>query len=296
MNARRPRAPRLHRFARGQSLIEFLVAGIVIIPLFLLVPLLGKYLDLKQTSIAASRKLAFECTVRYEDCAQLNANPSFADEIRTRYFSGNNADVLSNDRPRADVIDAGEGSPLWVDRQNRPLLERFSDVGIRADARDLNPGIASAANVPGVGVGPSRFGLDLRRGMFDGRVQVRVGRERGRANFLEQLDSLALTMQFHTAILSDAWAAKGPGTGADNCNPARGTVAARASEASLCFGAMRALDNTAYTAARLLVTPLAIMENNNITEFDFHDFVDGEFADDVPVGDSVGYPRLEAAP
>jgi len=280
----------------GQALVEFLVAGIVIIPLFILVPLLGKYLDVKQSSIAASRKLAFECTVRYEDCAALNANPAFADEIRMRFFSGNGADVLSNDRPAADIIADGTGSPLWVDRQGRPLLERYSDVGIRADAQEIDPGVAAAANVPGVDIGPSRFGFDLRRGMFDGRVQVRLGRERGGNDFLTQLDSLALTMQFHTAILTDAWAAKRPGEKGDTCNPGSGTVVGRASQASLCFGAMRALDNSAYTAARLLVTPLAFMEDSSINRFDFHDFMDAEFVEDVPSGGSTGYPRLQAGP
>jgi hypothetical protein len=278
------------RRQHGQSMIEFIVATAVVVPLFLLVPLLGKYLDIKQTSIAASRKLAFECTVRYEDCGALNANPSLADEIRMRFYTGNSTDVLSNDRPAADVIDNGEGSPLWVDRQNRPLLERFSDVGIRTDASNIDPGVAGVANVPGIDVGPGRFGLDLRRGLYDARVQVRLGRERGGSNFLDQLDSLALTMQFHTAILTDAWAARGPGSGGDTCNPGRGTVVGRTSHGSLCYGALRALDNSAYLAARLLVTPLAIMESNNISEFDFHDFMDAEFADDVPTGD---YSRLE---
>jgi len=295
MNTRRPRYAPSKRRARGQSIVEFLVAGLVIIPLFILVPLLGKYLDIKQSSIAASRKLAFECTVRYDDCAQLNANPVFADEIRMRYFSGNNADVLSNDRPAADVIEVGQGSRLWVDRQGQPLLERYSDVGIRTDPLNINPGVASAANVPGVNVGPNRFGLDLARGMYDGRVQVKLSRDRGGSNFLTQLNSLALTMQFHTAILSDAWGAKGPGSKGDKCNAARGTVTGRASEASLCFGAMRALD-TAYQGIILLDTPLALMENNGIGDFDFHDFVDGEFADDVPIDDPIGYPRLQDRP
>jgi len=280
---------------RGQAMVEFLVAALVIVPLFILVPLLGKYLDLKHNSIAASRKLAFECTVRYEDCAALNSNPAFADEIRMRFFSGNDTDVLSNDRPPADEIAVGEGSKLWVDRQGRPLLERYSDVGIRTDAHNVDPGVAAAANVPGIS-GPNRFGLDLRRGLFDGRVQVRIARNNGGRNFLNQLDSLALNMQFHTAVLTDAWTARGPGSRGDTCHPERGTVVGRSSDAALCASMLRALDNSAYQAAQLLVLPLSIMEDNNIRDFEFHDFMDGNFADDVPIDDSVGYPRTEARP
>jgi len=276
-------------------MVEFLVAALVVVPLFILVPLLGKYLDLKHTSIAASRKLAFECTVRYEDCAALNSNPAFADEIRMRFYSGNDADVLSNDRPPADEIAQGDGSKLWVDRQGRPLLERYSDVGIRADAQDVNPGVAAAANVPGIS-GPNRFGLDLRRGLFDGRVQVRIARDRGGRNFLSQLDSLALNMQFHTAVLTDAWTARGPGGKGDTCHPDRGTVVGRSSDAALCAGMLRALDNSAYQAAQLLVLPLSIMEDHNVMDMEFHDFMDGGFADDVPMNDTVGYPRTEPRP
>ncbi len=281
----------MRRGERGQAMVEFMVAAIVIVPLFVLLPLLGKYHDVKQSSIAASRKLAFECTVRYEDCASLDRNPAFADEIRTRFFAGNGTPVLSNDRPPADELANADGNPLWTDRRGRPLLERFSDVGIRTDPRDINPGAASAADaVPDVG--PQGFGLDLRRGMYDARVQVALSRQTGGQSFLEQLDSLALTMQFHTAILTDAWAARGPGTRGENCRPERATVAARVSEESLCLGLTRALE-PGYDATILLLTPLAMFESASINDFDFHDFVDGEFSDDLPVSDPVGFPRLE---
>lgn len=284
MNTRRSRN-------RGQAMVEFMVAALVIVPLFVLLPLLGKYHDVKQSSIAASRKLAFECTVRYEDCASLDRNPAFADEIRTRFFSGNDSPVLSNDRPAADELASADGNALWVDRRGRPLLERFSDVSIRADQSNINPGAASLADLT-PGVGPRGFGLDMRRGLYDARVQVSLSRQNGGQSFLTQLDSLALTMQHHTAILTDAWSARGPGTSAENCRPDRGTVAARVSEESLCLGILRPLD-TGYRATILLITPLAMFERARIGEFDFHDFVDGEFSDDLPVSDPVGFPRLE---
>jgi hypothetical protein len=282
---------RFRRRETGQALVEFLVAAIVIVPLFILLPLLGKYHDVKQSSIAASRKLAFECTVRYEDCASLNSNPAFADEIRTRFYAGNREPVLSNDRPGADALANANGNPLWRDRAGRPLLERYSDVGIRADARNVNPGAASLANV--AGIGPDGFGLDLRRGAFDARVQVALSRQNGGQNFLNQLDSLALTMQFHTAILTNAWDASGPGTGGHRCQPNSNTVAGRTSEQALCYGPFPTMD-AGHNVLVLLMTPLGIFENNDIGEFDFHRFVDAEFADDVPrQGDHGGFPRTE---
>ena len=283
--------------ARGQALIEFLVVALVLVPMFLLIPLLGKYLDMKQSAIAASRTLAFECTVRYEDCANLNANTSFADEIRRRFFSGNGTDVLTNDRPAQDVIGAGTGNALWVDRQGRPLLERYSDVGIVADAKTLNMGGSLVGTISN-NVGPGLFGLQLDRGMFDGRVQANVASQNGGSDFISQLDSLGVKMQFHTAILTDAWTAKGPGSSGDLCNTASGSVIGRISPAmsGQCSAAVDVplkVADVAYLPASAVVIPLAAMFESNVSSFNFHDFLDQPFVDLVPTSDPTAYPRLQ---
>lgn len=283
--------------ARGQALIEFLVVALVLVPMFLLIPLLGKYLDMKQSAIAASRTLAFECTVRYEDCANLNANTSFADEIRRRFFSGNGTDVLTNDRPAQDVIGAGTGNALWVDRQGRPLLERYSDVGIVADAKTLNMG-GSLVGTMSNNVGPGLFGLQLDRGMFDGRVQANVASQNGGSDFVSQLDSLGVKMQFHTAILTDAWTAKGPGSSGDLCNTASGSVIGRISPAmsGQCSAAVDVplkVADVAYLPASAVVIPLAALFESNVSSFNFHDFLDQPFVDLVPTSDPTAYPRLQ---
>ena len=283
--------------ARGQALIEFLVVALVLVPMFLLIPLLGKYLDMKQSAIAASRTLAFECTVRYEDCANLNANTSFADEIRRRFFSGNGTDILTNDRPAQDVIGAGTGNALWVDRQGRPLLERYSDVGIVADAKTLNMG-GSLVGTMSNNVGPGLFGLQMDRGMFDGRVQANVASQNGGSDFVSQLDSLGVKMQFHTAILTDAWTAKGPGSSGDLCNTASGSVIGRISPAmsGQCSAAVDVplkVADVAYLPASAVVIPLAAMFESNVSSFNFHDFLDQPFVDLVPTSDPTAYPRLQ---
>lgn len=40
---------------RGQSTIEFVVLALVLVPLMLIVPLVGKYMDIAQTTAVASR-------------------------------------------------------------------------------------------------------------------------------------------------------------------------------------------------------------------------------------------------
>lgn len=275
----------------GQAIIEFLVAAIVLVPLFLLVPMIGKYLDMKQATIAASRQLAFECTVRYDDCADLNGHPSFADEIRTRFYAGDRAAVLTNDRPVSDAINAGQGNPLWVNRRGEPLLENYADVGIVADAHDIEPGSSVVSSV--LEFGPSLFGLELERGLFDARVQVNLSKANGGTSFTDQLDSLAMNMQFHTAILTNAWDASGPGGRSDRCHPERNTVAGRVSEVALCLPPYEVAD-AAYLIASVAIEDLSGPIQSNSDEFNFHDFIDERWVDRVPTTpDPVGYPRLK---
>ncbi len=73
----------------------------MLVPLFLLIPLIGNYLDIKQATVAASRKLAFECTFRYADCANIGSNRSFADEIRMRFFAGDTSPL--DDAPAGKI-------------------------------------------------------------------------------------------------------------------------------------------------------------------------------------------------
>jgi hypothetical protein len=275
---------------RGQAILEFMVAALVLIPLFLLMPLIGKYLDIKQATIAASRKLAFECTVRYADCSNLTANPSFADEIRMGFFAGDASPVLTNDYPAQDAIGAGQGNPLWVDNQGRSLLENYSNVGVEADAKNVNVGGSLVSDL--FDVGPGTFGLDLEKGLFDARVQANLSPTHGGANFLTQLDSMILKMQFHTAILTNAWTASQPGAQGDKCQPDTNTVIGRVSQVALCLAPYKVAD-AAYLPASDFVLPIAGVFEKNVGSFEFHNFMTPTWVDSVPTTDSVGYQRLQ---
>ncbi len=276
----------------GQAMLEFVIACLVMIPLFVLIPLIGKYLDVKHSTIAASRKLAFECTVRYDDCENLSTSNIFADEIRTRFFAGAGTEVLSNDKPAADALTTGDGNPLWVDRGGKVLLEKYSDVGVRADSLALTSGAAALNSLPAHG-GPGVFGLDPNKGMFDARIQVNLSAGQTETDFLSQMDSLKLSMQSHTAILTNAWNARGPGTRADACNQQSATVVGRVSNASLCPSALKLLDQTVYLPAKVVMDQaLSAIGESNASSFNFHDFIDTSFVERVPDGsDSTGFRR-----
>ena len=206
--------------SRGQALLETLVGAIVLVPLVLLVVWLGKVQTLRQATIAASRTLAFECTVRPDACGNADGQALLADEVRRRAFSRIDAGVLSADR-LPDDAPPSERNSLWVDRANRPLLERFADIGVRVDRERFDAG-ASLAHSRGGGLvedvaafladhaGPGRFGLDFADGLIDAKVQANMSASRIADNFATQLDTIPLRIKAHTAVLTDAWNASGP--------------------------------------------------------------------------------------
>jgi hypothetical protein len=122
---------------------------------------------------------------------------------------------------------------------------------------------------------------------------VKLSREHGGQNFTDQLDSLAMDMQFHTAILTNAWDADGPGQRSDRCEPDSNTVAGRVSDAVLCPDVFQAADAT-YEIARLAIEQLGAFIESNAEDFHFHDFIDEPWVERVPTtADPVGYPRLQ---
>jgi hypothetical protein len=273
---------------RGQALAEALVAGLVLVPLVLLVALLGKYQSVQTQVIGASRWLAFECTVRPDQCRSFSAHPELVDEMRRRFFARADTEILTHDMPE-DPPAASERQALWVDRSNRPLLERFADVGATVTEPEFNAGanvagslggrsIAGAAQILSDLAGPGRFGLDIGKGLFDARVQVALARENGRADLLTQLDSLGLNVGAHVAVLTDAWNAR------TAFGPDGDTVESRVARGSRLNGAIETALDLAYAPTRaLLALAHALQVEPSASKFRYHEVdVDLVPADRLP--------------
>ena len=218
--ARRRRRPRLNgRSPRadqgGQALIEAFVGLIALVPLLIATLWLGKVLSMRQAAIEGSRLLAFECTVRAADCAEPSGQSRLADEVRRRIFSRVDAPILSRET-LPDQPPATERNPLWVDAAGRPLLARFSDVGVRLTTQSFDAGLAvatsresaligNALNLLSNLAGPARFGLGITDGLYVATVQAQSVPQAGL-----RLPLPGLQFQARTAILTDAWTATGP--------------------------------------------------------------------------------------
>lgn len=201
----------------GQALVEALVAALTLVPLALLVVLLGKFQSMQQATIAASRTLAFECTVRPDDCSDASARAALAEDVRRRHFGRIDREILTGD-VLGDTASAEERNALWVDRRGRALLERYADVAVSVAPERFDAGRSTAigraagdtAALLDRLAGPSRFGLTIDGGFAVSDVQVRVSPSEAGNERLTRLDSLPLLMRARTALITDAWNASGP--------------------------------------------------------------------------------------
>lgn len=184
---------------RGQATTEFVVLALVLVPLFIVIPLIGKYLDLMQTTEAASRYVAFEAAVR-NTSNSWKTDAELATEVRRRFFSNSDAPVKTGDTA-GDF--AANRNPLWVDHAGNPLLDKFdTSVGVSGKPADLNAvpameGIAGIANF--------RSALSLpNNNFYTGSVTVKIADV---PNF-KPFDTIGLSTTRKTVLLADAWTAR----------------------------------------------------------------------------------------
>ena len=181
---------------RGQSTVEFVVLSLVFVPLLLIVPLVGKYMDIAQTTAVASRYVAFEGAARHSSSADgWKSDAELAQEVRRRFFSNSDASIKTGDT-------AGDfkthRNTLWFDHRGTPLLPEFAkNVGVSTTKESLaQPFGAFFA---------SNFGLS-QANLYTGRVNVNIANIAG----LQPFDTINLSVSRHTVLLADAWAASGP--------------------------------------------------------------------------------------
>jgi hypothetical protein len=198
----------------GQSTTEFVILAAVLVPLFLLVPLIGKYIDTLQTTEAASRYVAFEGAAR-NSSNSWKTDAEVANEVRRRFFSNSNAPIKTND-VAGDF--SAHRNPLWTDHRGNAFIQNFAqDVSVRTNVIGKEVFTAEVkADIPskpaqdflgglgGVLTEYTRgFGLS-NQNYSEGQVSIRL---RALPNF-PPFDKINLTTTRKTVLLVDAWTAK----------------------------------------------------------------------------------------
>lgn len=184
------------RAQRGQSLVEFAALALALVPLFIAVPLLGKYLDLTHGVEMAARYAVFEATV-LDPAAGRKADTRLVAEVRRRFFSNSDAPIKTGD---VAGDSASHRNTLWVDHSGRPLLQQFgTDVATTTHRTD-----APAQTEPFT-LGSSGLGLPAHT-LQTAAVAVRPRDIAG----LPPFDTSGLEIHRHQVLLIDGWAAAGP--------------------------------------------------------------------------------------
>lgn len=216
------------RYQRGQSTVELIVLSFVLVPLMLIVPLVGKYMDIAQTTAEASRYTAFEGTVRHSSSADSwKSDADLATEVRRRFFSNSDAPVKTNDA--AGDFNAHRNT-LWFDHHGSPLLPDFkNNVGVVTQKESMSQpsGVLSGFKLP-------------QENLYTGRVNVNIADIPN----LPPFDTIGLTTTRWTTVLVDPWAASGPGQ-----------VTAKVKGAGMLFP---------YKPLETIAAPLAILMSNPI--------------------------------
>ncbi len=183
---------------RGQSLVETLVFAMALLPLLLGLVLVTKYQSVRQSSIAASRTVAFDCTVRPDSCGE-GDGASLLDETWQRH--------LSDGRTPLQSVGAGAGQDwqrngFWVDRRQAPLIAGTGAA--RVDLVRQAADTSETLNDVTLGL-VEHFGLPVADDLVRADVRVRVSEGRSLADWLVRPEGLQLDLGGRTAILVDNW-------------------------------------------------------------------------------------------
>jgi len=191
----RPAPARRSRAQAGQATVEFVVACLVLVPLFIAVPLLGKLLDMMQASENASRYVAFEGAAR-NSSSSWKSDAELSAEVRRRFFSHSDAPIKTGDTA-GDFT--AHRNPMWTDHAGRPLLASFAD-DVKVDTQVQGKNAIGAAK-------PIADSLKLSdQNWYQGQVTIKIAN----IESFEPFDAINLSTTRRTVLLADAWTARNP--------------------------------------------------------------------------------------
>lgn len=184
------------RQQRGQSTAEFVVLALALVPMILIVPLVGKQMDIAQTSAVASRYVGFEAPRRHgSSAAGGTSDTDLGIEARRRFFSNSDAPIKTD-----DVVSNFDAScnALWLDHRGNALSSSFeTDVWVRTTRESLSQPFGAA--FAGAFDWP-------RDNLYTAEVTFNVAKVVGVAPF----DALGLSIRRATTGLVDPWSASKP--------------------------------------------------------------------------------------
>lgn len=197
------------RTSRGQALTEFLAIVVALVPLFLLIPMLGKYQDIVHMTQQAGRYLAFDATVRNAMTGSWKTEAQSADEVRRRFFSNSDSPVKTHDT--AGRFDAHRNL-LWRRPDGTPLIDNVDEAVEVGFGPSRLPSRSSAFTLASDGLAYPVIGLlELESpGIYIAHASVRVADLPEGIRMLAPFDKLGWSVQRGVGLVLDPWTARDP--------------------------------------------------------------------------------------
>jgi len=183
----------IRKHLRGQAMTEIVIsATYVLIPLFIAIPMLAKYIDIKQAAVQAARYEAWEYTVWYDD------ENNDDHDILDNYDSGisgyatpeKGVGIVQNESQRRFFSRVGTNPTNGADSDVDPLT-----------ITDMNGWTVATANP----LWQNHRGLPL----FTGDVEIAQVRDRLSDNQLTGATARTIDFATKASVLSDGWGAGG---------------------------------------------------------------------------------------
>ncbi|HET7633711.1 MAG TPA: hypothetical protein VFK51_03175 [Burkholderiales bacterium] len=187
------------RLSRGQAMTEFVIgAALFLIPVFLLIPILGKFIDMKAATVQAARYTAWERTVWYG-----------GDDSSVDWESN----VRTTETIQQQMQDKFTDPVLWKDRVGNSMLQSWDgDISNGKSPGTANDLLGFAVDVLDA-IGPFTLEMD---GLYSGTATLSAvnvqgfGAPLGDTSNLQTFDNFGLTFTDKDVILANAWNANGP--------------------------------------------------------------------------------------
>lgn len=209
------RPPGRRSLQAGQALTEMAVLAAVLVPLFLLVPMLAKYIHTKQVTQQAARAAAWEATVvsdyNWDRLSETEWHAQRRELLLDRHFGDPDAPIWTN--PMGAEPDVRVDAPMMNTFSDQPLLER-NDVELvsytNADPGAITGVLESAGSflekLPGA-FPPNKDGL-VTAGLVVRPENLKTA-DGGPADYLRPFDALNLEFSSSHTLLADTWGASG---------------------------------------------------------------------------------------
>ncbi len=199
----------------GSALTEFAVTMIVLVPMFLMVPMLGKIADMNSSTIQASRYAAWERTVTDQSD---KSDAQLQQELENRFFTKIDIGIQTG---RGQLTGQADQNPLWRGYGGKRLLVSAQDDVDGAMQQNGTPGsvagiiegvISTFAGAFGSLNSNADFDVNMN-GLYRADVNANVGSNdmgfAGRQDCGGQdNDDVFTCIRRHNVILADGWSSE----------------------------------------------------------------------------------------